>query len=356
MNHYLAAFATSFLITFAVIPVIIYLAFKFNLVDHPSARSSHTKSTPSLGGIAIFAGIVFSIVLWTPENLYANLKYLLLSLFIIFLIGAKDDIDPVRPWLKIVGEIIASSVVVLLADVKITSFYEVLDIGPISYFGGVLFSIFIILAIINAFNLIDGIDGLSGGLGAVTALFFTIYFFQVQKESLAILSVSLFGAMIAFLYYNKTPSRIFMGDTGSLIQGFICAVLSIEFIQIQGKLVETSFWTGISGPVVAIAVLGVPLFDMLRVIILRIFKRQSIIKPDRNHIHHLLVDMGLTHTRASLILISLQIIMVLAACHLKMLSPSIQILVIFGINMIFVGVVSLISSGYITRVSGNTPL
>jgi len=349
MNQQLAAFVTSFIVTFAVIPVIIYLAFKFNIVDHPSARSSHSKSTPSLGGIAIFAGIVFSIVLWTPENLYANLKYLLFSLFIIFLIGAKDDIDPVKPWLKIVGEIIASAVVVLLAEVKITSFYEVLEIGSITELSSILFSIFIIIAVINAFNLIDGIDGLSGGLGAIASLFFSIYFFYVQEEALAILSTAMFGAMLAFLYYNKTPSRIFMGDTGSLIQGFICAVLSIEFIQIQESLTVTTFWTGISGPAVAIAVLGVPLFDMLRVIILRIIKQQSIIRPDRNHIHHLLVDLGLSHTRASLTLISLQIIMVIVACSLKMLSPSILIWIIFGINMVFVGIVSLLASKFKTE-------
>ncbi len=344
MDKYIAAFVTSFLVTFAVIPVIIYLAFKFNLVDHPSARSSHSKSTPSLGGIAIFAGIVFSIVLWTPENLYANLKYLLLSLFIIFLIGAKDDIDPMKPWQKIIGEIFASAVVVLLAEIKITSFYGVFEIGSISEFGSIIFSIFIIIAIINAFNLIDGIDGLSGGLGAVAALFFSTYFFHVQKESLTILSLSLLGGMIAFLHYNKTPSRIFMGDTGSLIQGFICAVLSIEFIQIQENLIESSYWKGISGPAVAMAVLGVPLFDMLRVIVLRIYKNKSILKPDRNHIHHLLIDMGLSHTLASITLISLQVVLISTACYFKMLPPTLLIFIIFGMNMTFVGVVFLIAS------------
>jgi len=134
-------------------------------MDEPDDRRSHNVSTPSLGGIGIFAGTLFSIILWTPFNYFGDLQYILCAFIIIFLIGAKDDIDPISPSKKFLGELFAAGILVFRANVRLTSLYGFFGIYEIPELASILLSIFTIIVIINAFNLIDGINGLSGSLG-----------------------------------------------------------------------------------------------------------------------------------------------------------------------------------------------
>jgi UDP-N-acetylmuramyl pentapeptide phosphotransferase/UDP-N-acetylglucosamine-1-phosphate transferase len=166
----------------------------------------------------------------------------------------------------------------------------------------ILLSMFTILVIINAFNLIDGIDGLTGSLATLISITLGTWFFLVDRTDLAIIAFSLAGATIAFLRYNITPARIFMGDTGSMMIGLISAILVIEFIEIHAEI-QGSPYAFKSVPAVAVGILILPLFDTLRVFILRVFKRKSPLSPDRSHIHHLLLASGLTHMQATTVLV-----------------------------------------------------
>jgi UDP-N-acetylmuramyl pentapeptide phosphotransferase/UDP-N-acetylglucosamine-1-phosphate transferase len=161
---------------------------------------------------------------------------------------------------------------------------------------------FTILVIINAFNLIDGINGLTGSLATLISITLGTWFFLVDRADLAIIAFSLAGATIAFLKYNITPARIFMGDTGSMLIGLISAILVIEFIEIHTEI-QGSPYAFTSVPAVAIGILILPLFDTFRVFILRIFRKRSPLSPDRSHIHHLLLDSGLSHMQATSVLV-----------------------------------------------------
>jgi UDP-N-acetylmuramyl pentapeptide phosphotransferase/UDP-N-acetylglucosamine-1-phosphate transferase len=302
MYDIILSFVTAFTLTYFAIPSIINIAVKKNLVDLPDERKAHTTPTPSLGGIGIFAGVIFSIVMWTPFHVFGDLQYLLCSFIIVFLVGAKDDILPMAPWKKLAGEVLAAAILVLKSNVKLTSLYGILGVYDIPDFVSIPFSIFVIMVIINAFNLIDGINGLSGSISTLIALVLGTWFFLIGHVELAVVAFALAGSTIAFLKYNFTPAKIFMGDTGALLVGLICAILTIQFIEIH-KTLDGSVYALKAVPAVAIGILILPLFDTLRVFITRILNGKSPLTADRNHIHHLLIDCGLSHMQATSVLV-----------------------------------------------------
>ncbi len=318
MYDIILAFITAFGLTYVAIPSIISIARKKNLVDEPGERRAHHVSTPSLGGIAIFAGVIFSIILWTPFNYFADLQYILCSFIIIFLIGAKDDIDPISPRIKFLAQVFAAFILVFTAKIKITSFYGIFGIEELPMIWSYLFSILTIIVIINAFNLIDGINGLSGSLGALICCTFGTWFLMIDVVELAIVAFATAGAIIAFLYYNVTPAKIFMGDTGSLLLGLVCSILAIEFIE-QNRILENSAYIVKSAPSVAIGILILPLFDTLRVFVLRIMKGRSPFSPDKNHIHHLLLNTGLNHMQSTGVLVFVNVFFIMVSLYFQYL-------------------------------------
>lgn len=309
MYDIILAFVTAFSLTFLAIPSIISIAKKKKLYDIPGERSAHTEVTPSLGGIAIFAGTIFSIILWTPFSYFDDLQYILCAFIIIFLIGAKDDIDPVSPAKKFAGQIFAAAILVFRAKVNISSFYGVFGIYEIPYWSSVVLSIFVIVLIINAFNLIDGINGLSASIGSLIALTFGVWFYYTDHMEYAVVAAALIGSSIAFLKYNFTPAEIFMGDTGSLLLGLVCAILAIEFIELNN--IDTNVWQFRSAPAAAIGVMILPLFDTLLVFTKRIIKGKSPFNPDKTHIHHICLNLGMSHIQATVFLVFINLMFIL---------------------------------------------
>jgi UDP-GlcNAc:undecaprenyl-phosphate/decaprenyl-phosphate GlcNAc-1-phosphate transferase len=302
MYDILLSFITAFIPSYFIIPSVINVAKLKHLHDAIDDRRSHTEVTPSLGGVAIFAGVVFSVIFWTPFNIFVDLQYTLCAFIIIFLIGVRDDILPVSPYKKLLGELMAAGIVVFKSGIKITSLHGLFGINHIPDWFSILLTIFTIIVIINAFNLIDGINGLSGSITVVISLTLGTWFYLVDKNGLAILAYSLAGAVTAFLKYNFTPARIFMGDTGALLLGLICSILVIKFIEINQSIYGQPYSIS-AGPAVAIGILILPLFDTARVFLIRILRGRSPFSPDRLHIHHLLIDFGFSHMQATGLLV-----------------------------------------------------
>lgn len=301
MDTLVLAFITAFFVTFFAIPSIIRIAINKHLCDEPGERRSHTQATPSLGGIGIFAGMIFSITLWTPFTFFSELQYILCAFIIIFLIGTKDDIEPMTPYKKMLGQLFAAAILVFKANIRITSLFGVFGLYELPDFVAIPLSIFTIIVIINAFNLIDGINGLSGSISILISATLGTWFMLIDRIDLAIVAFSLIGAVVGFLKYNITPAKIFMGDTGSLLLGLVCSILTISFIDINKDLDHA--WAINSVPAVAIGILILPLFDTLRVFTTRVLKGKSPLYPDRTHIHHLLLDKGLSHMQATVLLV-----------------------------------------------------
>ncbi|MEM1218233.1 MAG: MraY family glycosyltransferase [Bacteroidota bacterium] len=331
------SFITAFTLTYFAIPSIIHIARTKNLCDEPGERRSHIVSTPSLGGIGIFAGVIFSIILWTPFQNFGSLQYILCAFIIIFLVGAKDDIIPMSPYKKLIGQILAASILVFKADVRITSLYGLFGIEQLPVVISFLLTIFSILVIINAFNLIDGINGLSGSIGSLICITLGTWFVLVNQTELAIVAFSLAGAIIAFLRYNFTPARIFMGDTGALLIGLVCSILAIQFIETNRLLGPENEYYFNAVPAVAIGILILPLYDTLRVFITRVLKGRSPFFPDRTHIHHLLLDSGLSHMQATGALFIVNVLFITLAFNMAFIGTLPLLLLILAIASILSG-------------------
>jgi len=226
------AFITAFGISFFTIPVTIKIAKAKKLFDFPDERKIHNRNIPTLGGVAIFLGFVFAMTFWTNFNNCPHLQFVTTSLIIISVIGIKDDIIGLSPFKKALGQIFASAIVVIWGDLRITSFYNIFGIAELPYYVSVIFTILTIIVIINAYNLIDGINTLAASMGIVSSIAFGISFYLTKEYfQQSILAFALAGALLGFVRYNITPAKIFMGDTGSMVVGFIISFLAIEFIE-----------------------------------------------------------------------------------------------------------------------------
>jgi UDP-N-acetylmuramyl pentapeptide phosphotransferase/UDP-N-acetylglucosamine-1-phosphate transferase len=300
LNIILSA-VTSFVIVYISIPSIIKVARLKHLFDFPEERKAHTTEQPTLGGLAIFAGVIFSFTFWTASMYFPIRQYLIAAIIILFFIGMKDDIIIISPLKKLVGQILAAFIVVFFAGVRLTSFHGLFNMYVLPEWASIVVSIFTILVIINSINFIDGVDGLAAGIGIIACMVFGVLLYYYGEYVLSLLAFSLLAGLLAFMFYNYSPAKIFMGDTGSLIVGFVLSVLSIRFIEIH-KTGIAPIISANSSPVLAIAVLIVPLTDMVRVFCLRIYNGKSPLAPDRNHIHHLLLGLGWSHRRVSIVL------------------------------------------------------
>lgn len=302
-------FLSSFLITFFSIPTIIKISKRKNLMDEPGVRSSHLRKIPNLGGIAMFysIGICTSIFAYEIFDLY---KFLFASLIILLYVGIMDDIVVMRAYKKLVAQIVVSAFIVIGSDVRIRNLFGIFGIYEIHYLVSVIFTIITFIILINAFNLIDGIDGLAGGYSLICSALFGISYYRLGEYNypLVILSVVLIGSVLAFLYYNLSnlrATKIFMGDTGSMLLGFLLAFTCICFIDIfiDKNIVSVPRYHLESAPVVAVAILILPIVDTLNVIIVRLWNKKSPFEADKNHIHHKLLQLDLTHRRASFYII-----------------------------------------------------
>jgi UDP-GlcNAc:undecaprenyl-phosphate/decaprenyl-phosphate GlcNAc-1-phosphate transferase len=321
----LFALITSFLITYVAIPKVIFFAQQFRLTDVAGKRAAHEGSTPIFGGIAIFSGIIFSLLFWAELE---NIQYILVSILIVFFVGVIDDLLVLSPFKKLVGQVLATLILIIIPDdpIIIDSMHGVLGIQDLPIWISTLFTIFVVIVITNGFNLIDGVDGLAAGLGVIAASCFGFVAVMMEQNDLAFISFSLAGALLAFLRYNFNPAKIFMGDTGSLVVGMILSVLAINIIKFG--LITEDFKLPNKGPLMAIVFLAIPLFDSLRVFIARIMKGHHPLYPGRGHIHHALLDLGFGHKRTALILYFISVLLILGSYFLLQLNVNLSIAIL----------------------------
>lgn len=287
----------SFLITLIAIPAIIRVAEQKKLYDLPDARKLHTRHIASLGGVGIFMGFTLSMLLTVSNKSNPEFQYFFAAATVIFFLGIKDDILILSALKKFLVQLAAVAILIHLGGIRIDSMHGLLGINELPLAASLVLSYATMIVVINAFNLIDGVDGLAGSLGLLTMAVFGAYFFYIGLTAYALLATAMAGTLVAFLYFNFNPAKIFMGDSGSLLLGLVNAILVIKFIQVA----DTNAGALPIGSSVAlgVAILIVPLADTLRVFSIRICSGRSPFSPDRNHIHHLLLDRGLNHKQVT---------------------------------------------------------
>lgn len=328
MNNIILSGGLAFLITFFSIPVIIEVAKDKKLFDMPGGRKVHDAVIPTLGGLGIFAGFIIAMLIGVPPSEASVLQYFIAAIMIIFFMGIKDDILILTATKKFVGQLIAAAILIKFAGIRITDMYGMMGINTLSPTVSFLITLFTIVVITNSFNLIDGVDGLAGSLGLLTSITFGGYFYLSGQVMYSVIALSLTGSLIAFLIYNFNPAKIFMGDTGSLLIGLINSILVIKFINIASG--PASAFPLQSAPAIGFSILLVPLFDTLRVVSHRILSRRSPFSPDRNHIHHFLLDLGLNHKKVAFTCVTANILFIIIAYFLRASGSSIVMLILIG--------------------------
>ncbi len=287
----------SFLIALLSVPVIIRIAREKKLYDEPDARKLHTRPIASLGGVGIFIAFTLSALFFISMKEAPEFQAIMAASIVVFFLGLKDDILIISASKKLLGQIAAAAIIIHIAHIRIDSMHGMFNIYQLPELVSILLTYTAIIVITNAFNLIDGVDGLAGSLGVLTTVCFGIYFFQASMPAYAMMAFAMSGSLVAFLIYNRHPAKIFMGDSGSLLVGLINSVLVIKFITVADSNAGT--FPIQSSVAIGFSILFVPLFDTLRVFSMRMLKGRSPFSPDRNHVHHLLVDKGFNHTQVT---------------------------------------------------------
>ena len=338
MIYYILVFFISFIVSYMTMPILIKFANHATIYANPCERSSHDRSIPNLGGIGIFLGIVFSILLLTPNNLFAGLQYILVTQFIIFFLGLKDDIFVLSAKNKLIIQVACALILISLSGARITSFYGTLGVYELTEPQSYIFSIITIVGLVNAFNLIDGINWLAGLISISSALFLSTWFIINGLTIYAGLSLAIIGSVIAFLIYNKTPAKIFMGDTGSLLLGLTLTFLIIKFINLNHTTQELQFQLR-SAPAMAVSIFFIPILDTLRVFFIRIKDKRSPLSPDKNHLHHILLDAKFSHIQAALCLFVINSICIIISLVLNRYTGKITVPLLFVLTFSIINLI-----------------
>lgn len=330
---------TAFMLTYMFIPSIIKIADIKHLYDSPDEeRKSHSAAIPTLGGIAIFGGFLISFCLFSFLDSVNEIRFILAALCFVFMVGVKDDVVELVPYKKFIGQIFAASIIVILGKIRLTSMYGLFGISTLPDIISILLSITTIVFIINAFNIIDGINLLAGGVGVIIATAFGFWFQYYGFINYAVMCAAIVGAILAFLRFNYSPAKIFMGDSGSLSIGLLASILAIQFIE-KNEIVLSSGNSDklviVASPAMAIAILIIPIYDTLRAFTLRILSKKSPFFADRIHLHHRLLDLGMSHTKAAFILFSVNILFIFIVYALQCLGNSILLLLQLALSLLF---------------------
>ncbi|QZY55511.1 glycosyltransferase family 4 protein [Crassaminicella profunda] len=301
MNKYFFVFFIATIVSFCMTPLAKKLAYKVGAIDVPKdERRVHKKPIPRMGGLAIYLGVIGSILLLLPYmdlsvDMLKQIKGILIGGTIIVLMGIVDDINPLSAKVKLAGQILSAAVAVY-CGVKI----QVLNVPFIDYQFNVEYlglsipvTIFWIVGITNTLNLIDGLDGLAAGVATIAAVSLSYVGFMNESYIAAMMTLAIAGACLGFLPYNFNPAKIFMGDTGSLFLGYMLATISVFGLTKGAVAIAT---------IVPVLALGLPIFDTTFAILRRMLNGRPIMEPDKGHLHHKLLSTGMGQKRTVLIL------------------------------------------------------
>lgn len=324
------ASVVSLLFSLLAIPGVIALSHKLNLVDKPNARKVHQKPVSRLGGIAIFFGALTGIAISREGMEVIRIwPVLFSSVGLLFLVGVRDDIKEMSAKVRFIIQI-CLAVSLAATGIRLTSLYGMLGIHQLGIVWQYSITVLIIVGTTNAFNLIDGVDGLAGGLALIGLMVLAGLAYRLKLYPLVILLTAFAASLLGFLKNNISPAKIFMGDGGSLVLGFLLSavgILLIEKANASQGLIRPS-----KAAILVTAILVIPVFDTFRVFASRIRKGISPFKADKTHIHHLFLIAGLNHRKTSVALYSFEVILILLALFLSN-STSVSIIILLMVIM-----------------------
>lgn len=275
-----------------------------NFVDKPNKRSSHTGCVPNIGGIVVFLAFLCSFLLFARFNTTSEFQYILLGAILIFLIGIYDDLLEISPRKKVKGEMLGVLVLIVGGGFYLSNLHGFLGLGEISPWLGIPLTFVGLVGLINAINLVDGIDGLCSGIALMDCIFFGLWFYGCGHIEYALMCGVLATSILPFFFINLfgKRSKMFMGDSGALMVGFLLGVMAIKFCEVDVYMSGTCLVK--AAPAVVFSVLAIPVLDTLRLFISRWMRGKSPFAPDKRHLHHkLLVIYGGVHRKATFMIL-----------------------------------------------------
>jgi UDP-GlcNAc:undecaprenyl-phosphate/decaprenyl-phosphate GlcNAc-1-phosphate transferase len=299
---YLSTLLLALLITIFLIPLLIKIAEKMKTFDLPDERKVHTVPIPRIGGLAIAIGVFMAVFLWKDESGFLK-AYIISSAFIVFF-GIIDDVTGLNYKMKFSCQVAATLIIVFYGGLKVTHLGALLPENMlVPEWMAIPFTIVLIVGVTNAVNLADGLDGLAGGICLLSFCCIGYLSYLVENTTITLLSLALIGVIFGFLRFNTYPASLFMGDTGSQFLGFSLVTTSLALTQGHTAL----------SPVLPLLIFGFPVLDTMAIILYRLSERRSPFLPDKKHFHHRLMDLGLFHTEAVLIIYLIQAVFVVSA-------------------------------------------
>ena len=290
----LLSVVTAFLISYAFMPVIVKIAGLKELIDNPpeGQKKVTVADVPNLGGMGIFAAFLIAFSIWGHANQLESYPFLVASLFMLILTGINDDILELTTSKKLLIQLLASAEIVIAGKVLITNFGGLFGIYEIPFWMGALITILLFVTFVNAFKYVNELDVLAGGVGIIISSIFGIWFFGAGLYTLATLSCVLAGALLGFLIYNLHPSKVSLGDTGSLIIGFVLAFIGVQFIQLNNTIIGNT-WHINNSVIFAFAVMIIPVADIIRILSIRLLTGKNLFLTASNHVHKKLTESGM---------------------------------------------------------------
>ncbi|NUK48581.1 undecaprenyl/decaprenyl-phosphate alpha-N-acetylglucosaminyl 1-phosphate transferase [Prosthecochloris sp. DSM 1685] len=296
--QYIATYALSLTATYGAILLLLRYAEQLGFIDHPDGvRKIHTVAKPLVGGLGIITGVIIAMLAFVPIEHYIGL---VIAIFMIGSIGALDDRKDMSFKIRFAVQSGAAISIMYFGGTTLNSFGNLVGLGVIQT--GLLavpITMFCVLGVINAVNMIDGLDGLAGGTSLVAFSAFGLLAWLNGQPELMLIAIAFVGALAAFLRFNWFPSKLFMGDAGSMTLGFVLAFFAIAVTQKSGSVVS---------PVAALLVLALPITDTITVMIKRVLKGKSPFHPDKTHLHHILKAMGVNHHKVVIVMIAATVV------------------------------------------------
>lgn len=319
---FLLPFVVAAMAVFVVHPSLVKIAHLKSIVDNPNARKLNKEPVPVLGGVAVFFGIIFSLSIAGYYIEGINVQFeLIIAMMIMLYTGVGDDILQLSPRLRFALQIFVVCLMMFLCGIYIDNFHGLWGIAELPWYVAVGLTILSCVGIINSINLIDGVDGLCSGYGVFASLLFAFCFLLMGDVTYAVLAFAVAGALFPFMLHNMFGQKykMFLGDGGSLVLGFICSLYVVRVIQSGDDVVTGS---SIS---FTLAVLAIPVFDTVRVMMARIFNRRSPFSPDKTHLHHMFISLGFGHVATAVTVIALNVLVVVVWCVCSVLNTSAEV-------------------------------
>ncbi len=306
------AFAVALFVTALIHPRIVRFAKRRNIVDNPNARKLQRTPIPVMGGLAVFFGLVSGLCVSGVFINVNNLLPIIVAMSVMLCVGVVDDVSELSPKLRFLIEIVVVVALIFTTDISLNNLQGLWGYYDLPMWLSVPLTVFAVVGMINAINLIDGVDGLSSGFCMIASLAFGVFFLQVGNMAMVLLTAITLGALMPFFFHNVfgAKSKMFIGDGGSLMMGVVMSSYVVSVISMKNEAIAVAP-KGLGLVAFTMAVMAVPVFDTLRVMIMRILRHTSPFHADKTHLHHLFIDLGFSHIGTTLSVLSLNLLVIL---------------------------------------------